>query len=91
MIEMTKQPAALWLADHLELFEFNEIVCPQAAAELRRLHSVNDQLLEALEEVVRVFDSNPSSICDTVWVTGDSPETLYDHARAAIAAAKGEA
>jgi hypothetical protein len=48
-------------------------------------------LLEALKEVVRVFDSNPSSICDTVWVTGDAPETLYDLARAAIAKAEGAA
>ena len=55
-----------------------------------RLIAAAPDLLEALEEVVRVFDSNPSSICDTVWVTGDAPETLYDHCRAAIAKAKGE-
>ncbi len=48
-------------------------------------------LLEALQEVVRVFDDNPSSIADTVWVTGGSPETLYDHCRAAIAKAGGAA
>ena len=48
------------------------------------------ELLEALEEVVAVFESNPSSITDTVWVTGDRPETLYDCCRAAIAKAKGE-
>ena len=47
-------------------------------------------ILEALEEVVAVFESNPSSITDTVWVTGNRPETLYDHCRAAIAKAKGE-
>lgn len=55
-----------------------------------RLIAAAPELLEALEEVVAVFESNPSSITDTVWVTGNRPETLYDHCRAAIAKAKGE-
>ncbi len=48
-------------------------------------------LLDALQEVVRVFDANPASITDTVWVTGGSPETLYDYCIAAIAKAGGAA
>jgi hypothetical protein len=54
-----------------------------------RLIAAAPELLTALQEVVRVFDSHPSSITDTVWVTGESPETLYDHCRAAIAKATG--
>lgn len=48
-------------------------------------------LMAALLEVVAVLGSNPSSICDTVWVTGNRPETLLDHCRAAIAKATGSA
>ena len=51
---------------------------------IRLLCAENAALLSALLEVVRVFESAPSSICDTVWVTGDSAETLYDRCRAAI-------
>ena len=58
-------------------------------ADLRLIAAAPD-LLEALEEVVRVFDSSPPSICDTVWVTGNRPETLYDKACVAIAKARGE-
>ena len=36
------------------------------------------KLVEALREVIAVFESNPTSIADTVWVTGDRPMTLYD-------------
>ena len=55
-----------------------------------RLIAAAPDLLAALQEVVRVFESNPASISDTVWVTGNRPETLYDHCRAAIAKATGE-
>lgn len=72
----------------LDKVEFEHKLCKLQIEELRRL---NADLLEALEEVVRVFESNPPSISDTVWVTGGSPETLYDHCRAAIAKAEGEA
>lgn len=53
------------------------------------LRDAAPQLLDALVEVVRVFDSNPSSIVDTVWVTGGKPETLYERCQAAIAQATG--
>ena len=46
-------------------------------------------LLEALKEVVRTLESDAVSICDTIWVSNGSPETLYDHCRAAIAKAEG--
>ncbi len=54
-----------------------------------RLMEAAPDLLSALKEVVRVIESNPPSITDTVWVTGNSPETLYDHCLAAIAKAEG--
>ena len=49
---MDKQPTALRLADELE----SEWVAPyefDSAAELRRLHQVNQELVEALEEFIR--------------------------------------
>jgi len=55
-----------------------------------RLIAAAPELVEALQEVCRVIESNPSAITNTVWVTGNSPETLYDHCRAAIAKALGE-
>lgn len=61
----------------------------QWRAENDKLKEINDELLEALEEVVRTLESDASSICDTIWVSNGSPETLYDHCRAAIAKAEG--
>lgn len=47
---MTTQPEALKLADVLEdPWEIDYITRDQAAAELRRLHSLNAELLGALE------------------------------------------
>ena len=56
----TQQPEALRLADALAdytgvtLFQMD-----QAAAELRRLHSVNAQLLEALEQYMEYEGTTP--------------------------------
>jgi histidinol-phosphate/aromatic aminotransferase/cobyric acid decarboxylase-like protein len=82
------QPTALRLAEWLDLGI--DPYDKASAAELRRLHEVNQELIEALEEVVRVIESNPPAISDTIWVTNGSPETLYDHCQAALAKAKGE-
>jgi hypothetical protein len=43
---MSKQPTALSLADYLDLPHVGQ---HRSAAELRRLHAVNQQLLEALK------------------------------------------
>ena len=75
---MTQQTEAQRLADVLEELDAQFTfpgLCSEAAAELRRLDAVNAQLLEVLEELM-------------YWDNG-KPE--YDDARAAIAAAKGEA
>ena len=47
---MTTQPEALRLADEME----SNGICMSAAAELRRLHDVNQELLAALEKLARL-------------------------------------
>ena len=51
---MSKQPAALRLADELDEKPDSDGHCREAAAELRRLHEVNQELLEALKSLVQV-------------------------------------
>jgi primosomal protein N'' len=46
---MTTQPEALRLADSLEELYARTLTATRAAAELRRLHAVNKELLEALK------------------------------------------
>lgn len=47
-----KQPEALRLAEDLETLRMNTATNDQAAAELRRLHAVNQVLVEALQSVL---------------------------------------
>jgi hypothetical protein len=58
--------------------------------EVEKLRAVNAMLLEALQEVKSVFDSNPASIVDAVWTVSYPSITLYDHCHAAIVKATGE-
>ncbi len=52
---MTTQPEALRLADALSDYESRTVIdVAEAAAELRRLHSLNQELLEALEKLARL-------------------------------------
>lgn len=46
---MSEQPEALRLADELDVGDFDALTNYAAAAELRRLHEVNQELLEALK------------------------------------------
>ena len=71
--EEAQQPEALRLADELRDTPF-ESTRYEAAAELRRLHEVNAELVEALE-----FCAGTSYITDA-----------HDVAKAAIAKATGE-
>lgn len=48
-----KQPEALRLADQLERMSLSTPWDKKAAAELRRLHEVNAELVEALSVVIR--------------------------------------
>ena len=69
-----KQPEALRLADELVETPFQSTRYI-AAAELRRLHEVNQELLEALKVLVENG--------------GIGPEQMFHDARAAIAKATG--
>lgn len=72
-----KQPEALSIADWLESMSGQPypLELRPAAAELRRLHEVNAELVEALIGVVRV---------------ADRATVEFDAAKAAIAKATGE-
>jgi len=52
----TKQPEALKLAEFFETDSLSTFAEFRAAAELRRLHSVNAELLEAVKAMVKDFD-----------------------------------
>lgn len=86
---MSKQPEALRLADELAQRWSENMVCPEleAAAELRRLHEANAELLEALKGL------------DEAYCRAGSPLTRDERtedrkrlisAREAIAKATGE-
>jgi hypothetical protein len=79
---MTQQPESLRLADLLERMSLSTRWDKQAATELRRLHAVNTQLLEALRDMVNTLTDGPDE---------SDIARVFNVARAAIAAAKGEA
>ena len=86
---MTTQPKALWLSDKLDLYatgDAHQRNIEQAAAELRRLHESNTELLEALETIRDLYEYETSC--------GELASRLYD-ARSisifAIAKAEGGA
>ena len=54
---MTKQPEALRLANYFDYHGFFDSDM-KAAAELRRLHEVNQELLEALQRIKHHFDTD---------------------------------
>ena len=76
---MTTQPEALRLADKMSSYSLSSGYawhCHKAAAELRRLHESNTELVKALEEML---DGE-----------GKSFRELCEQARAAINKAEGE-
>ena len=80
-----KQPEALRLADSLERMSLSTKWDKQAAAELRRLHEVNRELLEALRGMLALDEEHHQrGHCD------DDVCTEVRKARAAIAKATGE-
>lgn len=79
---MSDKSKALRLADELVETPFQS-TRHIAAAELRRLHEVNQELLEALEQMVSVF-------LDTEGSHGDAENEAMGAAHAAIAKATGE-
>jgi hypothetical protein len=77
-----KQPEALELAELFDRGGTTNALHRAAAAELRRLHSLNQELVEALEEMVSQFDQFNLLSCE---------ELAIKKARAALAKARGEA
>ena len=74
--EEAQQPIALRLADILQ-YKIPSIECLEiAAAELRRLHEVNTELVEVLKDILS-------------WEENEEM-TWYPKARAALAKATGE-
>jgi len=74
------QPEALRLADELAEWEFSSTGrCEKAAAELRRLHSLNEELLNALHCISLAAQDS-----------GSTREGMGLEARKAIAKAEGK-
>lgn len=94
-----QQPKALRLAEWLQSgaddpmwsdhTEMPKSVAAHAAAELRRLHSVNAQLLEALEEALRIEPVIAGSVVNAYPEHKLAVTRCLDKARAAIEAAHG--
>ena len=59
---MSKQPEALRSADALDLAPYSSPCTNDAAAELRRLHEVNGELLEALKYARRMVNGVQSDV-----------------------------
>jgi hypothetical protein len=94
---MTTQPTALRLADRLQC-NVSRGIHWDAAAELRRLHALNGELLEALKQAAEYL--HDKSGCS--WLKSDfqngcrcsedcSSIAIWKKARAAIARAEGSA
>jgi hypothetical protein len=80
---MTEQPLALRLADALISPHAGPWDNLEAADELRRLHAVNAQLLEALDYFMQCVEQSAHLDARIGFMGG-----AFDKARAAIAAAK---
>jgi hypothetical protein len=77
------KPEALRLADELETDWFSDYDLQNAVIELRRLHEVNQELLEALKQTMSWIDNwSPEFTYDPDWSIDE------DKAQAAIAKAE---
>jgi hypothetical protein len=96
---MTKQPEALFLAECIDRDNYGAASTQiefRASKELRRLHEVNAELLEALKWMVENDETNEGDD-PVVWLGGASWNEYNDYwisglnkAKAAIAKATGE-
>jgi hypothetical protein len=77
---MNDQPEALRLANLIDHGNDSSWIEREAAAELRRLIAVNQELLEALKEALE----------ECIW-PNERLSDVHDKARAAIAKAEGQA
>ena len=94
-----KQPEALRLADEFE--STKSYMGAKVAAELRRLHEVNAELVEALKELLFEEETQDNGLTEAVIMSHDefvkfmresvrSYESAKEKARKAIANATGE-
>ena len=81
-----EQPEALRLADEIEWIAAGK-AGKETAAELRRLHALNQELMEALQSVTLVCENVHHSIKDRHLLAEPCPVT--ERIRAAIAKAQG--
>ena len=88
---MTTQPKALRLAEYMDAPLNNPAdVADAAAAELRRLHAVNQDLLQALKDAtdaIELWGTYASDYFQKKW----DLQSDINAARAAIAKAEGQA
>jgi len=61
---MTTQPEALRLADELDAAPYSSQCTNAAAAELRRLHEVNQELVAALKEMLDGENKSFRELCE---------------------------
>lgn len=82
---MKKEPEALRLADLIDTDLKNSAHHDEAAAELRRLHSLNQELLAALKvTALAIHEYRTQGAPHAYW------DDVQEQARAAIAKAEGE-
>ena len=71
-----KQPEALWIADLLDAKPQSIQFQQAAATELRRLHEVNVELLEALKACLQCFDEmhgrKPAFVEDSIAMSKEA-------------------
>lgn len=94
---MTTQPEALRLAEWLDSLDVRTPDriqnCVSAAAELRRLHEANQELLEALENVAALKRRDPCKGRSNAgrWVALNATAELMEKVDALMANAEGRA
>lgn len=90
-----KQPEALRLADALDAAPYSCGCTMEAAAELRRLHAENAELLEALKMAWPLIETEKlkqdgSYGSNFVQAKADRIRAVYEKSRAAIAKVEGK-
>ena len=76
------------LADHdqwRQQAQYETDVAQAACERVKEVEADRDRLRDAVQETVRILQSNNSAITDTVWVTGSISETLLDRCLNALA------
>lgn len=88
---MTKQPESLRLADEMIKYRITDESVLQTATELRRLHDVNQELVEALKEIIPKNLNLFNNLPDKAVIPMDFTMGEFRKIAAAIAKAKEQA